>query len=217
MVRAMSSNATSTDAEVAARDNDGWVRALTDRGHAGAAAQADLRAVLVLGLRRVLASRGVAGDACEDFAQEALVRVLDRLTTFRGESRFLTWALSIATRLAFDELRHKRWSDVSFDALTAEAEGPVAFEPRTEASQEAGLVREHVLSALREVIEDKLTERQRAVLLAELNEMPHSEIADALGMTRNALYKLSHDARKRVKLHLEVAGISVADVLSVFE
>ena len=199
------------------RDNDEWVRALADDGPAGEEAQRDLRLVLVRGLRRILASRGFTEDLCEDFAQETLLRIRERLAAFRGESRFTTWALSIATRVAFDELRHKRWKDVSFEAATADARGPLAFEPRSDASPEKGLLRERVLAALRDVIENKLTDKQRRVLIAELNGMPHAEMADALGMSRNALYKLSHDARKRVKFHLESAGLSDVEVLWVFE
>ena len=63
------------------------------------------------------------------------------------------------------------------------------------------------------MIENELTDKQRAILIAELNGMPHAEIAVALGMNRNAVYKLSHDARKRAKFHLEAAGVAVADVL----
>jgi RNA polymerase sigma-70 factor (ECF subfamily) len=156
-------------------------------------------------------------DLCEDFAQEALLRIRERLAAFRGESRFITWALSIAARVAFDELRHKRWKDVSFETASADARAPLAFEARTDAAQEKGLVRERVLSELRDAIENKLTDKQRSVLIAELNGMPQAEIASGLGMNRNALYKLSHDARKRVKFHLEAVGISAVDVLWVFE
>ena len=202
----------------APRDNDAWVRALSSGGRAGERAQRELRQLLVRGLRRMLASRGVAEDLCEDFAQEALLRIRARVGTFRGDSRFTTWALSIATRVAFDELRHQRWKDVSLEALTAaDARTQLSFASGTEASQEKRLVRERVLAALRQVIEGKLTDKQRAVLVAELNGVPHAEIARALGMTRNALYKLAHDARKRVKVHLETAGISTVEVLWVFE
>ncbi len=199
------------------RGNEHWVRAMAMDGPEGDAARRELRTVLVGGLRRVLASRGVGDDVCEDFAQEALVRVRERLGTFRGDSRFTTWALSVATRLAFDELRHKRWKDVSFEALTQDASGPVTFEPRAEASQEQGLARERVLGVLAEVLERGLTDKQRAVLAAELQGMPQAEIAAQLGMNRNALYKLAHDARKRVRAKLEEAGLSAADVLPVFE
>lgn len=199
------------------RDNDEWVRALAADGPVGEAAQRDLRLVLVRGLRHILAPRGLGEDLCEDFAQETLLRIRERLAAFRGESRFTTWALSIATRVAFDELRHKRWKDVSFEAATADALVPLTFERGSDAPQEKGLLRERVLAQLRDVIENKLTDKQRRVLIAELNGMPHAEIAEALGMNRNALYKLSHDARKRVKLHLESAGLSELEVLWVFE
>jgi RNA polymerase sigma-70 factor (ECF subfamily) len=199
------------------RDNDQWVRALATDGSEGDAARRDLRTLVVRGLSRVLSSRGIGEDLCEDFAQEALVRVRERLGSFRGESRFTTWALSIATRLAFDELRHKRWKDVSFEAIAEDARRPVAFEPRVEASQERGLTREKVLGVLTEVIERRLTDKQRAVLSAELQGMPHVEIAAQLGMNRNALYKLAHDSRKRVKAELEAAGLSAVEVLSAFE
>jgi RNA polymerase sigma-70 factor (ECF subfamily) len=199
------------------RDNDQWVRAMAADGPEGDAARRDLRALLVGSLRRVLAPRGVGDDLCEDFAQDALVRVRERLASFRGESRFTTWALSVATRLAFDELRRKRWKDVSFEAIAEEARGPVAFEPRAEASQERTLAREKVLGVLAEVIEHELTRKQRAVLSAELQGMPHAEIAAQMGMNRNALYKLAHDSRKRVKTRLEAAGLSADDVLSVFQ
>lgn len=199
------------------RDNDEWVRALADDGPVGEAAQRDLRILLVRGLRHILAPRGLGEDLCEDLAQESLLRIRERLAAFRGESRFTTWALSIATRLAFDELRHKRWKDVSFEAATADALVPLAFEPGSDAPQEKAVLRERVLAELRNVIEKKLTDKQRRVLNAELNAMPHAEIADALGMNRNALYKLSHDARKRVKFHLASAGLSEVEVLWVFE
>jgi RNA polymerase sigma-70 factor (ECF subfamily) len=197
-------------------EGEQWVLALCSEGSGGHAAQQVLRAKLVKGLRQALASRGVGDDVCEDFAQEALVRIRERLPTFRGDSRFMTWALSIALRLAFDELRHSRWKDVSFEEITSDS-GSLTFEPCAEATQEKVLLRERVLAALREVIEQRITEKQRAVLLAEFQGMPDAEIAASLGMTRNALYKLSHDARKRVKAHLEASGFSPEDALGGFE
>jgi RNA polymerase sigma-70 factor (ECF subfamily) len=207
----------STKMPLSQRDNNEWQRALSLEGPEGDAARSDLRAILVASLRKMLASRRVAEDLAEDFAQEAVLRVCDRLPSFRGESRFTTWALCIATRIAFDELRHRRWKDVSLESLTATSQTPVAFELRTEASQEDATLRARVLGVLREVIDSKLTARQRGVLSAELEGVPHSEIATRLGVTRNALYKLGHDARRRVKAHFEAAGLSEAEVLCVFK
>jgi RNA polymerase sigma-70 factor (ECF subfamily) len=214
MLRAMDLGAAPVALEP--RDNDAWTRALADDGPQGDAARRDLRRALVSGLRRALASRGVGEDQCEDFAQEALLRVRERLPTFRGESRFTSWALSIAVRLAFDELRHRRWKDVSFEAVTAAAHAPVAFEPSAEADQERGLLRERVLAALRQAVSEELTDKQRVALAAELSGMPHLDIAREMGTNRNALYKLTHDARRKIKARLTAAGIEAADVLWIF-
>jgi RNA polymerase sigma-70 factor (ECF subfamily) len=63
-----------------------------------------------------------------------------------------------------------------------------------------------------------LNERQRTALLAVYGQ-GHSmdEVARALGMTRNALYKLLHDARQRVKARLAARHLSESDILSAFE
>jgi RNA polymerase sigma-70 factor (ECF subfamily) len=199
------------------RDNSAWVTHLAADGPAGDCARRDLRALLVRSLKRTLCSRGVPDDLCEDFAQEALVRVREGLGTFRGDCCFTTWALAIATRLAFDELRHKRWKDVSFEAIAEDARSSVDFEQSTEGSPERKLMRDRVFAVLSRVIDQELTEKQRAVLNAGLRGMPPLEIASQLGMTRGALNKLAHDARKRVKARLEAAGFSEADVLWAFE
>jgi RNA polymerase sigma-70 factor, ECF subfamily len=198
------------------RANSDWVDCLRSTGPEAEAAERDLRGILVGGLRRALGRR-VDADTCQDFAQDAMIRIRAGLDGFRGESRFTTWALSIAIRVAFDELRHRRWKDVSFEALTDGARGPTRFEPRQEASQERTLARERVLAELRAVIDGELTEKQRRVLMAELEGMPQGEIALHLKMNRNALYKLSHDARRKVKARMERAGLTGADVLWVFE
>lgn len=198
------------------RTNEQWLAALTGEGADRAAAERDLRAVLVAGLRRAM-SRRVDDAECQDFAQEAMVRVCARLGDFRGESRLTSWAIAIAVRVAFDEMRHKRWKEVSFDALTADAAHPTTFEAAGETTPDRGLLRERVLHLLRAVIDEGLTDRQKRVLLAELQGMPQSEIALQLNMNRNALYKLSHDARRKVKAHIEASGLSAGDVLWAFE
>jgi hypothetical protein len=51
-----------------------------------------------------------------------------------------------------------------------------------------------------------LQDKQRLALTAELKGMPQDEIARQLGSNRNAVYKLTHDARCRLKAGLEAAG-----------
>ena len=55
--------------------------------------------------------------AVEDFAQETVLKVLAGLGTLRGDSKFLTWALAVGTRVVFSELCEARYRDVSLDAI----------------------------------------------------------------------------------------------------
>jgi len=48
-------------------------------------------------------------------------------------------------------------------------------------------------------------------LLAEIKGMAQEEIARQMGSSRNALYKLSHDARQRLKQGLEKAGFTAQE------
>jgi RNA polymerase sigma-70 factor (ECF subfamily) len=199
------------------RDNETWLAHLGGAGPDQRTALADLRESLLRGLRRALSRRAGAGDELlEDVVQDALVRILERLPQFEGRSRFLTWAMSIAIRVAMSELRRRRWKDVSLDEEVASGdltpEGATIDEPDPDAQSE----REAILAAMQEVIQNGLTTKQREALLAALQGMPLDEIARHLGINRNALYKLTHDARKRLKRGLEAAGFTAEDVGAAF-
>jgi DNA-directed RNA polymerase specialized sigma24 family protein len=76
--------------------------------------------------------------------------------------------------------------------------------------------RMRLVAVLRQAIEEELTPKQRAAILAELREMPVDQIIELLGTNRNAAYKLFHDARKALKNHLLAAGITGADIQNAF-
>ena len=87
-------------------------------------ALADLYGLLIRGLRAGLGNyRGSVDANAEDFAQEALIKITGNLDSFRGESRFTTWAQKIAMNVALTELRRRRWRDVSLQDLFARREG----------------------------------------------------------------------------------------------
>ena len=67
---------------------------------------------------------------------------------------------------------------------------------------------------MHQIIDSQLTEKQRTALLSEIKGMPQDEIARHLGSNRNAVYKLTHDARKKLKQGLEAAGFTAEDVLA---
>ncbi len=203
-----------------ARDNEGWIADLSQPGPQRDQALADLRALLVRGLGYALSDGpGVDEALLEDFAQDALLKILAALDTFRGESRFTTWAQKIAVRVALTELRRQRWRDVSLDELTDAPEAP--FIPELLADPAAGPERQAIqrssLEVLCRVINEELTARQRqALVAARVHGMPLEEVARRMGTDRNALYKLLHDARQRLKQRLLAAGLSPQDILDAF-
>ncbi|MFL5992267.1 MAG: RNA polymerase sigma factor, partial [Rubrobacteraceae bacterium] len=75
-----------------------------------------------------------------------------------------------------------------------------------------------VLGELRRMVDEDLSDRQReAVVAVILEEMPISEVAKRMGTNQNALYKLLHDARRKLKKRMEAAGLPPQEVLAAFE
>ena len=74
-----------------------------------------------------------------------------------------------------------------------------------------------LVSMLQKMIQEVLTERQRQAMLAVmLGGMPLAEVARRMGTNRNALYKLLHDGRMRLKERMLAAGLSAQDVAEAF-
>ena len=200
------------------RSNQTWLRELRTDGPEQQAALSDLRGALLRGLRRPLSGHPHADDAfLEDTVQEALVRILERLGQFEGRSRFSTWATSIAIRIALTELRRRHWKDVSREGVLSEGtdfNAPRADDEGSDPPLETE--RRAIVDHMYAIIHRELTEKQRTALLAELKGMPQAEIARHLGSNRNAVYKLTHDARKRLKRGLEAHGYRAEDVHAAF-
>jgi RNA polymerase sigma-70 factor (ECF subfamily) len=202
------------------RTNEEW---LTDlRGPDKDKAIEDLRKTLKKGLIYALSSR-IDTDLearVEDFVQDAILRILDKLDTFRGESKFTTWAQKIAVRVAFTEMRRKRWEDISIQKLIPEDSGDftplVLADPSPDPEKQA--TQASLLEMIDHILREDLTDLQRTGLLAVIHGgMPLEEVARKMDTNRNALYKLLHDARKNMRDRLLEKGLTVDEVLAAFE
>ena len=83
---------------------DPWVNRLQD-ANTQEQALADLRRVLMRGIRRVFVSKGGGESFCDDVAQDTLIRVLQKIDQFSGRSKFTTWAMAIAVRIGTSQFR----------------------------------------------------------------------------------------------------------------
>ncbi len=213
------------------RGNEEWIASLRAQGEtAQAQALADLRLRLQRGIYFYLSQdrsdlRGLSvqelTQMSEDLAQDATLRVMDNLDNFRGESRFTTWANKIAIRLAISDLRRARYKDFSLDELTAEGELlPVSSRLARAAAPTPEKVaeRDDVMEKIEIALKEALTERQYQALVAvALKGIPMDVLAERMGTNRNALYKLIHDARRKLKNHLEAQGISTDYMMNLFQ
>lgn len=207
------------------RTNQAWIEDLGSSGPAREAALADLQAIVAKGLPYAL-SRWLSPEdplfapLVEEVTQETLLRVLDQLATFEGRSMFTTWVHKIAIRIALTELRRKRWQDASLDEMVDNEESPApqGLLADSHAGPETSAVRADMLARIRRIMDEELTDKQRqALTLLGIQDMPMEEAARRMKTNRNALYKLLHDARLRLKRRLAQEDLNAQEVLSAFE
>ncbi|MEP3478060.1 MAG: RNA polymerase sigma factor [Fuerstiella sp.] len=179
-------------------------------------ALSELRVVLMRGLSHALNGKGGGESFCEDVAQETLIRILEKLDQFAGRSKFTTWAMSIAIRIGTSHLRRKMFKDISLNAADSGENMRLQWAVEDSISVEQQRDQRAVLDKLKSLIATSLTDRQRQATEAIMHGMPVEEIATRSDSNRNAVYKLIHDARVRLKSGLESAGFTAEEVLTAF-
>ncbi len=213
------------------RTNEQWLVDLRETGDVQAAAIEDLRQRLQRGIffylsreRSDLTNLSIQDltQMAEDLAQDATLRVMDNLASFRGDSRFTTWATKIAVRVAISDLRRARYKDFRLDDLTADDEVlPVSLNTTlnsTPAGPESATERSDVLEKIGDSLREALTDRQYQALEAvALQGVPLEIVAERMSTNRNALYKLLHDARRKLRSHLEAQGLNMDYMLNLFQ
>lgn len=180
------------------------------------AALVELRELLVRGLSRPMSHRYGGSLQAEDVVQEALLKILESLDQFQGRSRFTTWAMTIATRIAISKSRRKHFQDVSIDSFSGDDAMRIEVAVDSSGSGEQAFDRQALIAKMQEVIDTELTEKQRFAIRALLEGMPVEVIAEKAGSNRNSIYKLIHDARQRLRRGLENAGVAAEDIANTF-
>jgi RNA polymerase sigma-70 factor, ECF subfamily len=147
-------------------------------------------------------------ELAQDAADDAAVSVLRRLGDFRGESSFRTWAYKFALLEASVKVRRRAWRDREVTLEPEQWESLAHAGPGPADDVESGALFE----AVRDGIRTALTPRQRQVLVSVVLEgVPIDVLAERLDSNRNALYKVLHDARRRLRSHVAAAGFPEAD------
>lgn len=153
-------------------------------------------------------SREEIDDLANQAADDAMAAILVKLDTFRGESRFTTWAYKFVILEAGVKARRRAWRDrevtVDHEEWEAIGDGNQSLEKTVETSA--------LLEAISEKVKTDLTPYQREVFTGlAVNEIPIDVLAERLATTRGALYKTLHDARRKLRASLEDAGYDIED------
>lgn len=143
-------------------------------------------------------------DLARQAADDALAAVLRKLDEYRGASRFTTWAYKFAIFEVSTALRQAAWRGRSItieDAAWHDMANRLPDEP------DAGLNVRELLAALEHAVAAALTPRQRDVFVSVVVlEVPIDVVADRHGSSRGAVYKVLHDARRKLRRSLAEQG-----------
>jgi RNA polymerase sigma-70 factor (ECF subfamily) len=136
-------------------------------------------------------------EDARDVVQDAYLRAYKGLKNFRGDAQFTTWLYRITANCASTALgkrRRHRHEDID-EQLGLFDERPDA-DPAQRA--DATLLRDRVSSAL-----SHLPPKLRAVVvLRDVYDLPHEEIAEELGISETAAKVRLHRARKQLRERL---------------
>lgn len=210
------------------RSNDEWLSSLKEAGETQRVALDDLRTYLWRAVFLYLRDRrpdighlptDELRSLADDFAQSALISIQDKLDTFKGNSKFTTWAYRFVINEAAAELRRRHYQHVSLDYLIEEGTAVLhnlaykkQFDPDLLSE------RNDMLNQLVDLLKSDLNEKQQlAVYSVHIHGKSIQETAVLLETSPNTLYKILYDARKKLKAGLERRRLSLGDILALFE
>jgi RNA polymerase sigma factor (sigma-70 family) len=125
-----------------------------------------------------------------DAAQEALIRIYNKIHTYEEKAKFTTWVQRIVTNICIDQCRKKREQMVSID----EHELPLADSTNVEGEVEKADMAHEVRRAI-----DLLPDHHRMVIVMRyIQDFSYAEIAEALELPLNTVK--SHLFRARQQL-----------------
>jgi RNA polymerase sigma-70 factor (ECF subfamily) len=133
----------------------------------------------------------------EDVAQEAFLKAFRNLASFRRESKFSTWLISITLNEARGRLRKKK--NVTMESLDEPPEGQGTFTPALlrdwhEIPSEA-LERKEIRQMLQQAITDLPLIYREVFLLRDVEDLSVNQSAEALGISIASVKVRLHRAR----------------------
>lgn len=195
-------------------DSERWVERLRVGATDRETAIGELRSYLVRALQRSLTHRYGGHVDVENVVQQAILKILESLDTFRKQSLFTTWATSIAVRIGISQLRRHYYQDISLDAASESGQITLDIEDSSSRPSADPDERSRIFELLQRLINETLSDKQRLAIQGTLKGLPVEEIAVRMNSNRNAIYKLVHDARMKLRDGFESHGVTAEEILA---
>lgn len=142
-------------------------------------------------------------EEAADFSQDVYLRILDKIGSFRGESRPSTWVYSVAMHLGLNRLR--RMKRIQF--LPEDTEEPITEETPESLFAEA-LDRNETETAVQQELMNLPDSYRVPLLLLYYDRMSYREMSEKLGLPEGTLKSLVHRGKRILRDRLvKLAGM----------
>ncbi len=175
-------------------NEDGFSDDLVERARSGDSEALDrwLRRDHAAVFRLCLGFLGDYGEA-EDLAQDAMVRLMDKLNQWTPPKSFRGWRNAVVANLCRDHLRKRRLR--SAPTWDKEIVDPGSLRPSPADKIQGAELQTMILQAL-----TALSPREREVfVLRDLESVPTSEVSSTLSITQSSVRSLLTTARRRIR------------------
>ncbi len=136
----------------------------------------------------------------EDIAQDTFLRVYKARERWRPEAKFHTWLFTITSRLCLNAIRSRqRERRVIRPAIGTDERDSLATAPdRRTASPVDGALAEERAALIRRAVGELSENQRRALLLHRFEGLSYQEVAEAMGLSLEAVRSLLVRARKNL-------------------
>jgi RNA polymerase sigma-70 factor (ECF subfamily) len=171
-----------------------------------------LHEMLLRVARAELARRGgrhpITGPELDDLAHQAaddaLVAITAKLSGFRGESRFTTWAYKFVILEVSAKLGRHFWQRPTASMDVGDWE---RLPDRFCIAPEDHAQRRELIAVVRRTVAEQLTPHQRQIFVAlVVDGVPLDALVTRMSSSRNAIYKTMFDARRKLRAALVANG-----------
>jgi RNA polymerase sigma-70 factor (ECF subfamily) len=139
----------------------------------------------------------------EDLAQDVFIKVFEKISSFKGDSRFSTWLYRIATTTALDHLRSKKRKKRFGFLQSISGDGGETVQVADFHHPGVNLDNKERAAVLFKAIEALPENQKAAYTLHKLEGLSYRDVSEVLNTTVSAVESLMSRANQNLRKELE--------------